>query len=93
LFAAAIPSKLRMMPQRVPKGEINGAAEPRVARTGSRASRTPQLGVRALPYGGTDGSNSSPSSGESAAKGGLMCRRQRSGGTDGSNPVPSSGES
>src|SRR6516225_12166445 len=38
LFAAAIPSKLRMMPQTVPKRPINGAAEPSVARNGSRAS-------------------------------------------------------
>ena len=39
LLAAAIPAKLRMIPHTVPNSPINGAAEPNVARNGSRASR------------------------------------------------------
>src|SRR6516164_7924547 len=47
LLAAAIPSKLRMIPQTVPNKPMKGAAEPSVARKGKRSSSRRNSAFRA----------------------------------------------
>ena len=54
LLAAAIALKLRMMPQTVPNSPMNGAAEPSVARNGSRYSSNRNCSAQRQPHRALD---------------------------------------